>query len=459
MSQFLRYNWISLLIPLPFIILKLTSTTLRLSDTNVYFYTAYKLLEGQILYNDIFFTNFPVFPYLSSLYLLVSSNNLNFYYFSAVLEIALTSVFIYAVVYKQWKRRLYALSSQVIYLFSFIVLATSDHQSGVFSASLFTVLSYFFFQRNKYFLTGIFTAVAILTKAYFLPIALTYGCFLLLKQKKHLYKFIVGGITASILILSPFLIFAREGLIDNVFLYSLTRGAGTSKFEVFQFFIFRDLILFALLITNLLLFRKYLLFSLFSAFSLIFIILYQDIYYLYLNFTVPFLVVSLPIYFSAIEKKLSLQKMVIPSLIGVIIIINLWIYISSFRSLQTLQQKELLVRQVRSQHANYIYGSNDIAPALAFLSDTPLLNDTIDTNANIFRKGILSAEEMTNQAIAKKALVVVHGVSFPQYKIEDTVLDEIVVREIIQERCTLAYSHPIYAEGVANRLNFFRCFE
>ena len=40
-----------------FLLLKLTNLGIRMSDTNIYFYTAYELLQGKILYKDIFFTN------------------------------------------------------------------------------------------------------------------------------------------------------------------------------------------------------------------------------------------------------------------------------------------------------------------------------------------------------------------------------------------------------------------
>lgn len=454
-----KTHWIVFILPLIFFIFKLSSISIRLSDTNVYFYTAYKLLEGQLLYTDIFFTNLPLFPFISSAYLLISGKSVEFYYLTAIIEVLATSFVIYFIVYKQWGRKLYAVCSQAVYLFSFIILATSDHQSGVFAASLFATLSYFFFQRKNYLLTGIFTAFAILTKAYFLPILLTYGVYLIIKKRDKLINFIAGGVVTAAFVLAPFFIFSQEGIINNVFYYSLTRGAGTNKVEVFQFFMFRDFLFFFLLTINLFLFRKHLFFSLFSFFTLLFILLYQDIYYLYLNLAVPFLVISLPIYLNFFEKKLNMQKFVLPSILVIFIFINTGQYISNYRSLQTVDNHERLVQIINDLNPEYIYGSNNITPILAYLSNTPLLNNTVDTNANIFRKGILNAQRMTSLALQNKTIVVVHGISYPQYNIEDQVLDEIVDKEKILNDCNLAYSHPVYAEGIANRINIFSCFE
>lgn len=450
-------HWISLIAPVVFLLIKLPNITIRLSDTNVYFYTAYQLVQGKLLYADIFFTNFPLFPYLSALYLALSGENIYVYYFSASIEIAITSVFIFAIILYQWKNKLYAITGQWVYLFSFIILATSDHQSGVFAASLFAVISYFFFQRKKIFFAGCFVAFAILTKAYFLPLAATYGLYFFLRERRMLVPYIVGAGSTILVILSPFLLFAREGLINNVFEYSLTRGAGTSKVQVFQFFVFRDFLLFLLLISNLFLWKKHLFFSLFSVFSLLFIGIYQDIYYLYLNNMVPFIVLSLPIYQHVISTKMNLQKMVIPSLITILLGFNILVYSSQYRTLQKLTNFETLVQKIEAAQPKYLYGANDLTTLLAYKTSTPMLNNLVDTNGNIFRKGILNAKDLTQQTISHNTILVVHGVSYPQYNIDDPILDEVVIKDEILKHCQLLHSHPVYAEGITNRVNLFHC--
>jgi hypothetical protein len=352
----------------------------------------------------------------------------------------------------------YAFTGQLLYIFSFIILATTDHQSGVFAAALFAVVSYFLFQRNRFILTGVFVALAVLTKAYFLPLALTYGAFLLIKDRSHLIKYIIGGIFCSTLILLPFLLFTPNGLFKDVFSYSLTRGAGTNKVEVLQFFMMRDSVFFILLFTNVVLFKRQLFFSLFSFFSLIFIFLYQDIYYLYLNNVTAFLVLSFPIYQNIISSKMKLQKMVIPSFVFIYILLNFFIYFSQYRNLQTVDNYYSIAERIISARPSALYGTNDLTPLLAYDTHTSLLNNTIDTNGNIFRKGLLDAEKLTAKALSQRTIVVVHGVEYPQYKISDPILDEIVVKEKILKNCTLLQSYPVYAEGITNRLNLFQCF-
>jgi hypothetical protein len=444
--------------PVLFLALKLSSNTIRLSDTNVYFYTAYQLLQGKLLYKDIFFTNFPVFPYVSALYLAISGNNIYFYYFTSAIEVAITSFIIYLIIFNHWQSRVYALSAQVIYLFSFIILATSDHQSGVFLASLFTAGSYFFFQKKQFLLVGVLTALAVLTKAYFLPLAATYFVYILLKERKYFIKFLVGTASTGIIILLPFLLFTREHIINDIFYYSLTRGAGTNKWQVIQFFIFRDFLLSVLLLSNLLLFKKHLFFTLFSIFSILFLLFYQDIYYLYLNSLVPIVILSLPIFMDTITTRYTVQRLTIPTLLIFPILLNLIIYIPNYRSLQAVSNVSELLDTIHSLHPDRIYGTNDLTPLLAYLTHTPMLDNLTDTNTNIFRKNLLDAQTETSHALTHRTVVIVHGLEYPEYNARDLVLDEIVDKKVIEARCRLRVSKPVKAEGITNRINLFQCF-
>jgi hypothetical protein len=118
---------------------------------------------------------------------------------------------------------------------------------------------------------------------------------------------------------------------------------------------------------------------------------------------------------------------------------------------------EKLVQSIIKENPPFLYGVNDTTPALAFLTQTPLVNDIVDTNTNIFRKGILNADKLTTDAIQKNALLVTHGANYPSYGIYEPVLDEIFNKEMVLKNCRLLLSHPVYAEGIGNRVNLFRC--
>lgn len=476
-----------------FLLLKVTNLGIRLSDTNIYFYTGYALLQGKVLYKDIFFTNFPLLPYASSLYYLLTFKQLPLFYFTAAIEAAITGFFIYKITIKQTENILLSTLCAALYLFSFIILATSEHQTGVFLASLFAVISYYVYLQKKFLSTGIFIALALLTKAYFLPIFLAYIVLLLFefkrggepKQKKEsviarnemtkqsnsykrlprslsvarndVLRFAIGVIITTIIVLLPSLLFAPNEFIKDVFQYSLTRSQGIGKTNILWFFITHDLLLFLTILYSIIMTRKYLFFGLVSIFGIMFIFLYQDIYYLYLNFLVPFLCLAFAPFYQDIQKRLSLQAMVLPTIIIIFLSINFFVYLSGYRNLQKFENLDTLVRTINQVNPPSLYGINSLTPVLAYLTDKPLLHNIIDTNPNIYRKGFLHADELTKQAITDKSLFVAEGLEYPELGVRQDITGEIFDANQMKS-CKVIQSIPIKTEGPQNRINLISCY-
>lgn len=445
-----------------FIFLHLNNFSVLLSDTNIYFYTAYKLLQGQILYKDIFFTNFPLFPYISSIYFFITQGNINLFYLTSTFEVIIISILIYLITLNKTKNYLISLISVILYLFSFIVLTTSKHQTGVFIASIFAVLSFLFFEKKSFFASGVFSALMILTKAYFLPVLLSLFVYKLINSNKKEFKsviyFIVGFLIIFSIILIPYLIMAPNDFFNDVFKYSLTRSAGVSKMNILWFFITKDLLLFVLFIFNLINIRKNLFFGLLSFFTILFFIFYKDLYYLYFNFLIPFLCLSLIDFSKYLTTKLKLQQLVIPTIISLFSIFNLITYFVSFQNLGKIENLDLINKTISKEKPQYLYGINDLTPALAFLNNVQLLNGIIDTNENIFRKGFLDKNELTKKALSQKTIIIAHGANYSYLNIKEDLLDEIFNKEEVKKSCKILNSFPIVAEGFTNRINLFKCY-
>ncbi len=441
-----------------FLLYKAGNLGVRLSDTNIYFYTGYQLLQGKILYKDIFFTNFPLLPYLSSVYYLLTGGNINLFFLTPIIEASTAGFLIYSVVYKQHKSLFLSALSSIIYMFSFIVLSTSDHQTGVFFASIVSLSSYYFYLNKRFVISGVFLAFALLTKAYFLPILLTFlAVFIINKNWKQLVSFLIGAGASGIIVILPTIIFAFPDFIKDVFQYSLTRSQGIGKSNIAWFFITHDFVLIILLIFSIINIRKNKFLGLASVFGILFFIIYQDIYYLYLNFLVPFLVLSFPSFYNSIQKNFNLQKAILPTIIIPFLLYNFITYNSNFRNLQKLSEVEKIVEAIKKENPKALYGVNDITPVLSYMSGVPLLNGVIDTNANIYRKGILDSKKLTSDAISQKAIIITHGYYYPSEGVEESVTDEIFDENQVKKSCKLVKSFPVQMEGPQNRLNLLRC--
>jgi uncharacterized membrane protein len=452
------YIPIALLI-LTFIIIKSASFGVRLSDTNIYFFTGYKLLEGQVLYRDIFFTNFPLLPYLSSIYFLLTGGSLSLFFLTPVIEVSAVSFLIYLIAKEKTGNTYLSITSSVLYLFSFIILSTSDHQTGVFFASLAAVLSYYCYLHKKYLVSGVFIALTLLTKVYFLPVLLALLTIFIIDRKwKQTLRFLIGAGITGIIIMLPTLLFALPDFINNVFMYSLTRSQGIEKSGIFWFFITHDFILFVLLLFNLFNIKTNRFFGLVSLFGILFVFFYKDVYYLYLNFLIPFLALSFPEFYKIVHKNFSLQKAILPTIIVPFVFYSLITYVNGFQDLQKLNNLSEITNAIKNENPKVLYGVNDIAPVLSYTSGVPLLNNIIDTNSNIYRKGILNAKKLTSDAITQKGMIIAHGLSYPEYGVEEAVVDEIFDKEQIKKSCKLVKSFTIKMEGPENRLNLLRCY-
>lgn len=442
-----------------FFITKVTNLGIRLSDTNIYFDIASQIIQGKILYKDFFFSNFPLFGYISSFYYFIAGGNINFFYFTPAIEVAIVTFLIYLIVYDSTKNNLISTASASLYIFSFIVLSTSDHQTGVFIASLFAVLGFLLFRKNKFIISGVLIALTFLTKAYFIPIPLAFlTMFLLNKNWKKLFQFGIGFTIASFVILAPSLIIAPNQFFNDIFGFSLIRPIGLSKVDVGWFFITKDFILFVLLIFNLINFKSNKFFAVLSFWGIAFFFYYQDIYYLYLNFIVPFLCLSLYEFWEFSKNKLHIQKLVIPTIIFLFLTLNFYTYISSYRNLQKINDLNKIIAVIKKANPEFLYGTNDITPALLALTNISPLNNVRDAHEYFFAKGLYDKGILTNNAISSKTILIAHGADYPKANIKQDILDKIFDTEKVSKACRIILSVPVETEGAANRINFFKCY-
>lgn len=440
-------------------IIKASNLGIRLSDTNIYFYTAYQLLKGKVLYKDIFFTNLPVFPYLATVYFFLAGKNIVLFYLTSTLEVLITGFLIYKILKRNFNEEIIAAFGTLIYIFSFIVLSTTDHQTGVFAASFFSVLSYFFLTRKKNLLSGVSLGISLCIKAYFLPIILSFILYVVFKERNKIFKFLAGFLGSVSLIVLPFFIAAQKEFVSAIFSYSLGRPAGLSKLEIINFFINHDPFLFILVVFNLFNLRKNLFFFLVSLFSILLIAFYSDFYYLYLNFLIPFLVISIGEFYKFLKKlEIPNINIVFSLLIIFLLSVNFLRYATGFSQLQKVNNINQITSTIKKSAPEFLFGTNDLTPALAYLTDIPLLNGIIDTNENIFNKGLLNSEKLTDDALNKKTVIVTHGASYQEFNIDEKITDKIFNKSKILEKCKLLLSTPVKMEGTNNRVNLFKCY-
>lgn len=438
--------------------IKYSFLTLRFSDTNIYFYTAGQMLRGHLLYRDIFFTNFPLFPAISSLYRFILGNNIELYYLTSTLEAMVIATLLFLIVLRETKDRLLAFLSLVSYLFSFSVLATSDHQTGVFTTSIFLISAYLCFRLKKSFFSGLCLALAFMTKAYSLPVVVAFVVYAFLRERKTTWHLLLGIGVGTGAVLIPVFLQSSSNFIADVWGYSLFRLAGLSKLHILSFFVTHDPFLFVLFLVGVFTFRKQLLLSFILIFSFIFVLLYQDIYYLYLQIFVPFLILIIPSLLEHANRWGQSARYVIWGMVFLALSFSTLQYISNYSQVGKIAHVEELTRVVLREKPLYLYGGMEVTPLLSELTGVPLLPGVSDTNESIFRKRFLDAKKLTRLALGSRTIIVAKGLFYPALRIDDPLTDSVYVKDEVKKSCVLLTSQPVRTEGTINRINLFRCY-
>lgn len=438
-----------------FLLIKHDAFNIRISDTNIYFYTAQEILKGKLLYKDVFFTNLPLFPFISVIYGTLVRWRLEYFFAIPIIEIIIISILVFRISYHLSKNILFSYIPVVIYLFSFVVLATSDHETGVFAANIFSLVGYYLFLKRRYGFAGFFLALCVLTKVYFVPIPLAIFTYQYFQDKKDLLRIFSSFSTTLFITLLFFFIQSDGALIKNMLVYSTQRHQGVSKISLIQFFALKDFILFSILLFNIFKIKQKNFFAFFSLFSILLILFYRDIYFLYLNFFAPFIAISFIGFAYAIFKNKDLRLGFVVVL-SVSVFLNISAYLSSYQNLQKIKNITTFVNTIKKERPEYLYGINSITPALAYLTNTPLLENIVDTNENRFLTKNLNASDLTNSALKSKTIFVTKSALYPEYRIDELFMSEVFNKNLLNN-CKVIYSDFVEFEGPENKLSLVTC--
>lgn len=440
-------------VPLGFFLwFKFSNLGILFSDTNVYFYIGKLILEGNMLYRDIFFTNLPLFALISAGYYWILQGNLLAFYVSGIIEILVLYTIIYVLVYRHHKKRDIAVMAGGVYLFSTHVMLASGQQ-GITTASLFAVLAYISLLHKRYVLSGILLACMILTKAYFVPVACAFVLFVLLQKKyRSVVNLVVAGCITSMVMLLPFAVSGFDQMKFMLFDYSLSKSGVFNKTNIFgTYMYFEFLILFATG-TSLVMMRKYQLFGFISLFFWTYFGVTHTIYASYILVIIPFMALFLADLMVYIRHRT--QLLTLPTLF--ILYALLVVFITRpYSDLDRIHQIDEIVATIQSIHPSYIYGTSFITTALSVQSGVPLLDNLADTDETLFVDNILDNTELTMKAIETGSVIVVWGVAYSNgtYAVGSVSVDQ----ELLASSCKQSGVYQFNGGKGINALLLYDC--
>lgn len=402
-----------------FLLIKSEGFFYRFGDGNAYFYMAQQVLKGIFPYRDFLIADPPLLIFLlAGIKLVIGSNILLFQVVPIFLE-TITALILYLEVKKKLPN--YAKFFPALYLFSFLILSTTDYLTGLHFITFFIALGYFF--RHKPYLSGFFWGLATLIKLYVIPGFIGWLVWLKIsKQPERLKKTVLAYVGTGVVFMLPFLIMAPKAVVDQIIIHQFNRPAGLNKLSVFRFFILHDFLLLCVSTATFFLNKKLKFFLPIFAW-LIFFLIFKDLYYLYLGVLGYWLMLTVFQLLTHFKKPTQhswlahnhqqLSLMVVITLL-LSQVIGVFIYYQSTQKQGIFFQIEELVKFVNTLPEKPLYGSHEVAPIIALKTGRKLFNDYADTNMQLFGSGVIDREKISQEAVEEGVHLLVKVTNIPE---------------------------------------------
>jgi len=385
-------------------------------DENVYFYMAKSLSEGSLPYRDFFYAHPPL--HIIILSIIIKVFGVNFFILKSVTLAALViaSFFIYRTsqeifINKLDKSANYVISilATVFFLFSFEIMFKSTFSIGINFSLMFITISLYMLTKERYFVCGLFSGLAGLTRLYALPVFFAICIFTLvrnLKDKKFrdsLYMlfgfFITFGLTFLFLVLT-----LGNSFIEPVIKYHFLKPKlPGQRLPIYWNVVKENWVIIVAFISSIFVRGK-------RNFMHLFLIILSHLFFL--------LLVNAPaeFYFSILFPPMAIiGSYSIFSLIGTVnnryakvivtvLLASLFIWNTAadlvflkklgFLEFQPLQQ---LVDKVKTADSNKrLFGDDSIVPLLALMADRHIALNYIDSNEKRLTSGVVNFYLLTN---------------------------------------------------------------
>lgn len=396
-----------------FALVRLLFSFPRFSDGNVYLYIARAVAGGGRLYAEVFYSSPPLLPYLYAAWGSVFGftwQSFNFVPLAATLVDAGLLYFI-----ARRCGRLAAVTASLAYLSSFVVLATTDFVSDVHVVTTLVLAGTVAAGRGRFGWAGVWLGLAMLAKVYAgMVVAAWLGIVLSQRRWRSMVRLLggVGGVGVAALVF-----WLRHGRVFYEALVTSHLGeiAGLSRVTIWRFFAAHDVLLLAgagLAAVAAWRLRRlppapWVVMPLVYA---LFLLLYQDVYYLYFKILAASLAVLLG--WAVAQWAPIMSRVWRVAGVGLFVLAASWgavrygreqvrtAVIDDFDGL-TAAVEELV------EPGQVLYGAFDVAPLVASAAGRELWRHLADTNIKFFQTGYVDQEVRAAQIAADRVPVVV----------------------------------------------------
>jgi hypothetical protein len=432
-----RYTWVFIGIAFAFFLLKVVNIAPKISDENIYFYDAYLISKGILPYRDFFLASLP--GQLIPLAVLIKLFGFNLFILKLVPILA--SIGSASLLYRMVSREvggLLGIIAATLFLFSFSVLVTTDHGTGVHEATFFLTLSWYFLGgrpkaissrgRNAVW-AGLSLCAALAIRTYIIPAAIGFALFLIYQRRfKRLFIYGLASAIPYLALNGILYLLFKEKFYLPVWQYHLLKSEGIDKAKILTFFLSNEwMLLLGFVVALVFVFnsRKFrapnsILVGM-ASFGLLaqcaFLAIYKDLYYLYLVALIPFFAVLAA---SAINrvmttknthntktgKRLAWIKYL--SVAGAVyVLINGYNYQTNHAPASVIDKLGQIVADVEglTETGDTVWGTFAVAPLVALDAGLDVKDNQVDSNVKRILTGLWTAGEATNTAVGSTIFI------------------------------------------------------
>jgi len=418
------------------------------------------VLEGLVPYRDFFLANPPLQIYFMALGQIFVGENFLLLKLIPLFATIGSSFFIYGFMKRKFGD-IQALTASILFLFSFLILLTTDYSTGIHLTLFFTLGAIYFTGEERAFLSGVFGSLALLTRIYAIFPLTGIGIYYLIYRREKFLSFSAGTLSLFFPVSLIFQIISHGAYLDQILFFrlNLVSGIGLSKLKIITFFIMRDLTLvfgtlFYMIFCKK---RREMLIILATGLSLILYTVYSDIYYLYFGLIIGFLAMFTTRFIFLFKETIHFKKILTLFLI-ILVVTNSYFYVENYGSNSEIVFTEDLVQFVKenSYENQTIYGSFEIAPLISLISNRRLAGNMADTNPKNVLTNIITINDIEEKISGVKFIIVKANI-LPGGGI--TGFDASTPSEYINAHCTVSKVYPVEKDYSNNAVLVFDCEE
>ena len=457
-----HWAWLALgLILLAFASFKIYFHNIKFSDGPIYLYMASRLLRGEWPYRDFLYANplghlFALSPWVAAFEDYAKYLNL-----LAGLTQMGNAVLIFRYMQATFSSALTALLTAFVFLFSFSVVATSDHLTGIHISIFWILLTANLVQSDRPYWGALAGAAGLLTRFYCLPwlVGIFIGAFL--RNRRLAWNFGFALAALFIVGLGTHFLISPDGVYDQLFRYHFLKKEGIPKPRIIKFFFAHDgLMLLGLMGIPFLWKRRLFTPPAATLLCITFLYFYIDIYYFYLLPSILGLALCLGAVIDALEKKFpsSTSKAILVLAASGYVGLSVFNYFDNTHIADSVENFDEIVKFIHenSRPEQTIFGTAEIVPLISLESHRRIVGSLADTNVKTVLTGIINPTERFQKVLKLGVKFLITAVTMNQ-KGEPLGIDLLVPPPLLLQSCRVSRGFPLrYAQG-ANFLIIWDC--